>query len=125
MSSFRIGNKHYKMIPFLITTGTLIFFVFWIGGLAYKYHLETEERRILLKTDIEQKARELNSQVHEEIEKLKKENELLKSCPYEKIRDDGKIEYYNLFTNKLVKQIDNDFNLKEYDKDSENLIKEV
>ncbi|MGL9687542.1 MAG: DUF2963 domain-containing protein, partial [Candidatus Phytoplasma sp. TWB_XP] len=78
MSSFRIGNKHYKIIPFLITTGTLLFFVFWIGGLAYKYHLETEERRILLTTDVKQKARELNSQVHEEIEKLKKENELLK-----------------------------------------------
>ncbi|MGL9687752.1 MAG: DUF2963 domain-containing protein, partial [Candidatus Phytoplasma sp. TWB_XP] len=49
----------------------------------------------------------------------------MKDTPYEFIRDNGEKEYYNLFTNKLVKQIDNDFNLKEYDKDSENLIKEV
>ncbi|WP_225904360.1 hypothetical protein [Paulownia witches'-broom phytoplasma] len=45
--------------------------MFWIGGLVYKYHLETEERRILLKTDIEQKARELNEQLHQENQKLK------------------------------------------------------
>ncbi|MFT2804529.1 hypothetical protein ACMUE1_00380, partial [Candidatus Phytoplasma asteris] len=49
-----------KIIPFLITTGTLLFFVFWIGGLAYKYHLETEERRKLQEVDIKAKARELN-----------------------------------------------------------------
>ncbi|GFZ75542.1 hypothetical protein HPP_5000 [Hydrangea phyllody phytoplasma] len=125
MSSFRIGNKHYKMIPFLITTGTLIFFVFWIGGLAYKYHLETEERRILLKTDIEQKARELNSQVHEEIEKLKKENEHLKNAPYEFIRDNGEKEYYNLFTHKLVKKIDKDNTIWEYDKNNGLLLKKI
>ncbi|GLH61023.1 hypothetical protein [Paulownia witches'-broom phytoplasma] len=45
MSSFRIGNKYYKIIPFLITTGILLFFVFWIASHTYKYHLETEERR--------------------------------------------------------------------------------
>ncbi|WP_425164659.1 hypothetical protein M33023_02050 [Candidatus Phytoplasma asteris] len=110
MSSFIIGNKHYKIIPFLITTGTLFFFfLFGIGGrLVYKYHLETEERRKLQEVDIKAKARELNNVLYNENKKLKKENEYLKSVPYEFIRENGEKEYYNLFTNKLVKKIDND-----------------
>ncbi|ABC65272.1 hypothetical protein M33023_02020 [Candidatus Phytoplasma asteris] len=126
MSSFRIGNKHYKIIPFLITTGTLIFFVFGIGGrLVYKYHLETEERRKLQEVDIKAKARELNNVLYNENKKLKKENEYLKSVPYEFIRENGEKEYYNLFTNKLVKKIDNDNNIFEYDKNNGMLLKKT
>ncbi|BAD04613.1 conserved hypothetical protein [Onion yellows phytoplasma OY-M] len=125
MSSFRIGNKHYKIIPFLITTGTLIFFVFWIGGLAYKYHLETEERRKLQEVDIKAKARELNNDIYNENKKLKKENEYMKDTPYEFQRDNGEKEYYNLFTNKLVKKIDKDDTIWEYDKNNGLLLKKT
>ncbi|PEH36300.1 DUF2963 domain-containing protein [New Jersey aster yellows phytoplasma] len=125
MSSFRIGNKHYKIIPFLITTGTLIFFVFWIGGISYKYHLETEERRKLQEVDIKAKARELNNDIYIENKKLKEENEHLKSVPYEFIRGNGEKEYYNLFTHKLVKKIDNDNNIFEYDKNNGLLLKKT
>nr|WP_308495552.1 hypothetical protein [New Jersey aster yellows phytoplasma] len=123
MSSFRIGNKHYKIIPFLITTGTLIFFVFWIGGISYKYHLETEERRKLQEVDIKAKARELNNDIYIENKKLKEENEHLKDVPYEFIRGNGEKEYYNLFTNKLVKKIDKDDTIWEYDKNNGLLLK--
>ncbi|GLH60505.1 DUF2963 domain-containing protein [Paulownia witches'-broom phytoplasma] len=125
MSSFRIGNKHYKIIPFLITTGTLLFFVFWIGGLAYKYHLETEERSKLQEVDIEAKARELNDDIYNENQKLKKENEYFKHTPYEFIRDNGEKEYYNLFTHKLVKKIDKDDAIWEYDKNNGLLLKKT
>ncbi|WEX19641.1 MAG: hypothetical protein QS2022_3910 [Candidatus Phytoplasma asteris] len=125
MSSFRIGNKHYKIIPFLITTGTLIFFVFWIGGLAYKYHLETEERRKLQEVDIKAKARELNNDIYNENKKLKKENEYMKDTPYEFQRDNGEKEYYNLFTHKLVKKIDKDDTIWEYDKNNGLLLKKT
>ncbi|WP_341833470.1 hypothetical protein M33023_03740 [Candidatus Phytoplasma asteris] len=125
MSSFRIGNKHYKIIPFLITTGTLLFFVFWIGGISYKYHLETEERRKLQEVDIKAKARELNNDLHNENKKLKKENEYMKDTPYEFQRDNGEKEYYNLFTNKLVKKIDKDDTIWEYDKNNGLLLKKT
>ncbi|GLH60970.1 DUF2963 domain-containing protein [Paulownia witches'-broom phytoplasma] len=125
MSSFRIGNKHYKIIPFLITTGTLLFFVFWIGGIAYKYHLETEERRKLQEVDIAAKAKELNDVIHNENKKLKEENEHLKSAPYEFIRDNGEKEYYNLFTHKLVKKIDKNNTIWEYDKNNGFLLKKT
>ncbi|WP_341833709.1 hypothetical protein M33023_01820 [Candidatus Phytoplasma asteris] len=125
MSSFRIGNKHYKIIPFLITTGTLLFFVFWIGGISYKYHLETEERRKLQEVDIKAKARELNNDLHNENKKLKKENEYMKDTPYEFQRDNGEKEYYNLFTNKLVKKIDKDDTIREYDKNNGLLLKKT
>ncbi|WP_034172316.1 DUF2963 domain-containing protein [Chrysanthemum yellows phytoplasma] len=125
MSSFRIGNKHYKIIPFLITTGTLLFFVFWIGGISYKYHLETEERRKLQEVDIKAKARELNNDLHNENKKLKKENEYMKDTPYEFQRENGEKEYYNLFTHKLVKKIDSDNNVFEYDKNNGLLLKKT
>ncbi|TKA87830.1 MAG: hypothetical protein PLY_5110 [Periwinkle leaf yellowing phytoplasma] len=125
MSSFRIGNKHYKIIPFLITTGTLLFFVFWIGGISYKYHLETEERRKLQEVDIKAKARELNNDLYNENKKLKKENEYMKDTPYEFLRDNGEKQYYNLFTHKLVKKIDIDNNVFEYDKNNGLLLKKT
>ncbi|WEX19843.1 MAG: hypothetical protein QS2022_6130 [Candidatus Phytoplasma asteris] len=125
MSSFRIGNKHYKIIPFLITTGTLLFFVFWIGGISYKYHLETEERRKLQEVDIKAKARELNDFIYNENKKLKKENEYMKDTPYEFIRDNGEKQYYNLFTHKLVKKIDKDDTIWEYDKNNGLLLKKT
>ncbi|BAD04592.1 hypothetical protein PAM_507 [Onion yellows phytoplasma OY-M] len=125
MSSFRIGNKHYKIIPFLITTGTLLFFVFWIGGISYKYHLETEERRKLQEVDIKVKARELNNDLYNENKKLKKENEYMKDTPYEFLRYNGEKEYYNLFNHKLVKKIDNDNNIFEYDKNNGLLLKKT
>ncbi|WP_339332528.1 DUF2963 domain-containing protein, partial [Paulownia witches'-broom phytoplasma] len=98
--------------------GTLLFFVFWIGGLVYKYHLETEERRILLKTDIEQKATELNEQLHQENQKLK---ETVKALVEEEIvyRPDGKtIHYINKFNPEGKKIIQKTFYTPE-----ENLIK--
>ncbi|MGE9276349.1 MAG: hypothetical protein ACQKHC_00385 [Candidatus Phytoplasma pruni] len=46
MSTFEWKGRRWRIVPFLIITATLLFFVFWIGSMAYKYHLETEERRI-------------------------------------------------------------------------------
>ncbi|XXP77477.1 MAG: DUF2963 domain-containing protein [Lettuce witches'-broom phytoplasma] len=118
MGTFEWKGRHWKIIPFIITTATLLFFVFWIASVAYKYHLETEKRRELQQVDIAKKAKELNSALHEENANLKQENERLKSAPFEFIRNTGEKEYYNLFTHKLVKKIDLDGNIYEYDKNN-------
>ncbi|CCP88605.1 conserved nhypothetical protein, partial sequence, partial [Candidatus Phytoplasma solani] len=57
MKLITIKGKKYRLIPFLITTGVLLFCFFLIAAAAYKYHLETEERRLLLETNIEEKAK--------------------------------------------------------------------
>ncbi|MGE9276621.1 MAG: hypothetical protein ACQKHC_01855 [Candidatus Phytoplasma pruni] len=99
-------------------------FLDW-GSMAYKYHLETEERRITLDKNISEEAKRLNNALHEENIKLKQEIEDLKSTPYKLIRDTGEIEYYNLFTHKLVKKIDLDDNIYEYDKNNGLLLKKI
>ncbi|BAD04544.1 MAG: hypothetical protein QS2022_5280 [Candidatus Phytoplasma asteris] len=99
--------------------------MFWIGGLAYKYHLETEEIRKLQEVDIKAKARELNDFIYNENKKLKKENEYMKDTPYEFIRDNGEKEYYNLFAHQLVKKIDKDDTIWEYDKNNGLLLKKT
>ncbi|XXP77588.1 MAG: DUF2963 domain-containing protein [Lettuce witches'-broom phytoplasma] len=118
MGTFEWKGRHWRIIPFIITTVTLLFFIVWIASVAYKYHLETEKRRELQKVDIAKKAKELNSALHEENANLKQENERLKSAPFEFIRNTGEKEYYNLFTHKLVKKIDLDGNIYEYDKNN-------
>ncbi|XXP77340.1 MAG: hypothetical protein AB3N34_00105 [Lettuce witches'-broom phytoplasma] len=87
MSTFEWKGRYWKIIPFIITTATLLFFVFWFGSIAYQYHLETEKRRELQQVDIAKKAKELNSALHEENVNLKQENEHLKSAPFEFIRN--------------------------------------
>ncbi|MBS2126473.1 hypothetical protein J8J04_02095 ['Fragaria x ananassa' phyllody phytoplasma] len=79
MSIFKIGNKHYTIIPFIIITSVLIFCFLLIASAAYRYHLETEERRKLQNIDIKQKARELNVSLHKKNENLEKENRDLKN----------------------------------------------
>ncbi|WP_051001705.1 hypothetical protein [Italian clover phyllody phytoplasma] len=75
MSTFKWKGRHWRIVPFLITTATLLFFVFWIGSISYKYHLETEERRITLNKNISEEAKRLNNALHEENIKLKQEIE--------------------------------------------------
>ncbi|WP_225904407.1 DUF2963 domain-containing protein [Paulownia witches'-broom phytoplasma] len=99
--------------------------MFWIASHTYKYHLATEERRKLQEVDIEAKAIELNNNLYEEFKKIKEENEHLKSVPYEFIRDNGEKEYYNLFTHKLVKKIDKDNTIWEYNKNNGLLLKKT
>ncbi|KOR75234.1 hypothetical protein CPX_001808, partial [Candidatus Phytoplasma pruni] len=125
MSTFKWKGRRWRIVPFLIITATLLFLVFWIGGMAYKYHLETEERRITLNKDISEEAKKLNSALHEENIQLKQEIEHLKNAPYELIKDNGEKEYYNLFTHKLVKKIDLDDNIYEYDKNNGLLLKKI
>ncbi|WP_225904286.1 DUF2963 domain-containing protein [Paulownia witches'-broom phytoplasma] len=67
----------------------------------------------------------MNDVIHNENKKLKEENENLKSVPYEFIRDNGEKEYYNLFTHKLVKKIDKDNTIWEYDKNNGLLLKKT
>ncbi|MFB5029765.1 MAG: hypothetical protein WJU30_00310 [Candidatus Phytoplasma pruni] len=125
MSTFKWKGRHWRIFPFLITTATLLFLVFWIGSMAYKYHLETEERRITLNKDITEEAKKLNSALHEENIQLKQEIEHLKSAPYELKRNNGEKEYYNLFTHKLVKKIALDGNTYYYDKNNGLLLKKI
>ncbi|WEK82448.1 MAG: hypothetical protein PR2021_3800 [Candidatus Phytoplasma pruni] len=125
MSTFEWKGRHWRIVPFLITTATLLFFVFCIGSIAYQYHLETEERRITLNKDISEEAKKINNAIHEENIKLKQEIDHLKSTPYEWIKDNGEKEYYNLFTHKLVKKIYLDGNIYEYDKNNGLLLKKT
>ncbi|MGL9688097.1 MAG: DUF2963 domain-containing protein [Candidatus Phytoplasma sp. TWB_XP] len=122
---FKFNNRYYRLIPFLITVGILLFCFILIIGASYKYHLETEERRILLTTDVKQKAIELNEQIHQENQKLKGEMDKLKSVPYEITKDNGDKEYYSLITTKLVKKIDSNGNIWEYNPDNGLLVKEI
>ncbi|MEC4558904.1 MAG: hypothetical protein U9532_01885 ['Conium maculatum' witches'-broom phytoplasma] len=69
------------------------------------------------------KPKELNNALHEENTNLKQEIERLTSAPYEIIKDNGEKEYYNLFTHKLIKKIDLDGNIYEYDKNNGLLLK--
>ncbi|WEK82158.1 MAG: hypothetical protein PR2021_0840 [Candidatus Phytoplasma pruni] len=87
MGTFEWKGRHWRIVPFLIITATLLFFVLWIGSMAYQYHLETEERRITLNKDISEEAKKLNNAIHEENIKLKQENERLTSAPYELRRE--------------------------------------
>ncbi|MEC4558903.1 MAG: hypothetical protein U9532_01880 ['Conium maculatum' witches'-broom phytoplasma] len=59
MGIFEWKGRHWRIIPFIITTATLLFFVFCFGSIAYEYHLETEKRRELQQVNIEQKAKRI------------------------------------------------------------------
>jgi formylmethanofuran dehydrogenase subunit E-like metal-binding protein len=96
-----------------------------ISSISYKYHLETEEIKITLNKNIVKEAKKLNNSLHEEIEKIKKENEHFKSTFHEYIGENGIKYYYNLFTRKLVKKIDNENNIYEYDKNNGLLLKKT
>ncbi|MGL9688032.1 MAG: hypothetical protein ACQBVK_04745 [Candidatus Phytoplasma sp. TWB_XP] len=63
---FKFNNRYYRLIPFLIHV-IILFFVFClIVNATYKYHSETEERRLLLQTDIRKEAIVLNDKIRME-----------------------------------------------------------
>ncbi|PQP79235.1 hypothetical protein C6B37_02330, partial [Candidatus Phytoplasma phoenicium] len=126
MKFIKIKGINYRLIPFLVTTGVLLFCFFLIIAAAYKYHEETMERiEKIEKIDIPKKAREINEQLHQENEELKEEITHLKSAPYELTKDDGTKEYYSLVTHKLLKKIDKDETIWEYHPNNGMLLKKT
>ncbi|WP_341266666.1 hypothetical protein [Candidatus Phytoplasma fraxini] len=110
MRFITIKGRKYRLIPFLIITGVLLFCFFLIIAAAGKNIMMKKMERVekLEKIDIPAKTRALNEQLHPKNLELEKENENLKSTPYEFLNSNGDKEYYNLFTHKLIKTIKKD-----------------